>query len=289
MGHGVSQAGKSFLVFEDAQARKILVDGEDFADSLEKHVFLVVLNSCLSAIVAPTEFGNIAHSLIQRNIPYALGMQYIIPDDAALVLSERLYGFLLQNYSVENAVMLTRRSLAEPGKLSHPDWLAGIPALYTSMREPTPLLELTVGKIIIQPDPERLQQTCDLTALPQAHHFLGRSLEISEAIRVLLTPRAKGFVLLRGLGGIGKTSLARALAKRVSWYYDDRVLAYSFETFVRLNQKQQRLVDDTFAERFYNRLALLSTGSYRSPVSKSCCLTASHPSATHTTAFSTRV
>src|SRR5207248_10028905 len=96
MDHSMSQAGKASLAFEDARARLHLVDAADFADSLNSRVFLVVLNSCLSAVVAPTEFGNIARSLVQRGIPYALGMQFILPDAAALVLSDALYDFLLQ-------------------------------------------------------------------------------------------------------------------------------------------------------------------------------------------------
>ncbi|HEY1350021.1 MAG TPA: tetratricopeptide repeat protein, partial [Ktedonobacteraceae bacterium] len=254
MGHGARREDTVFLAFEDARARVQLIDAADFADSLEAQVFLVLLNSCFSALTTLTEFGNLAHFLVQRGVPYALGMQCTIPDEAALVLSKTLYGFLLQGQSLETALIRTRRVLAEPGRLSQPDWLAGIPALYTSLREPAAPLELLAGEPTIQPDPQQLQRTCDLSALPQARHFLGRSQETSEALAALLAPGASGFVLLHGLGGIGKTSLARALAERVNWYYEDRVLAYSFETFAHLEQ-QQRVIDETFAERFYARLA----------------------------------
>src|SRR5439155_13468105 len=125
--HSMSQAGKAYLTFEDARARSQLVDAANFVDSLDSRVFLVVLNSCLSAVVAPTEFGNIAQALVYRGLPYALGMQFILPDDAALVLNDALYDFLLQRHSVEEAVMHTRRALEEPGKLGNPAWLGGIP------------------------------------------------------------------------------------------------------------------------------------------------------------------
>jgi len=255
MGHSTGHDGKAFLAFEDARACSHLVDSADFADSLNSRVFLVVLNSCLSAVVAPTQFGNIAHTLVQRGVPYALGMQFILPDDAALVLSDALYDFLLQGYSIEEAIMYARRALEEPGKLSNPHWLAGIPVLYTSLRTPAPTIELAPGQPIIQPDPEQLQQICDLTALTQAEHFLGRGDQISNVLDILLSPHQRGFVLLHGLGGIGKTSLARAIADRVSWHYGDRVLALSFETFAYLDANNQRVVDEMFADRFYNRLA----------------------------------
>lgn len=220
MGHSTSRDGKAFLDFEDARACTHLVDAADFADSLNARVFLVVLNSCLSAAVSTTTpgtvtaFGNIAHERARRGFPYALGMQFELPDAAALVLSPALYGCLLQGYTVEEAVMQTRLVLAEPGKLPNPHWLAGIPVLYTSLRTPAAPLELTTGQPTIQPDPERLQKTCDLTALPPAEHFVGRGNEISAVLDALLSPQARGFVLLHGLGGIGKTSLARGSRAR---------------------------------------------------------------------------
>jgi tetratricopeptide (TPR) repeat protein len=261
MGHSASRDGKALLAFEDARARSHLIDAADFADSLNTHVFLVVLNSCLSAFVSSTEsgtvteFGNIARTLVHQGIPYALGMQFEVPDNAALVLSRALYDFLLQEHSVEEAVMHTRRALEEPGKLSHPHWLAGIPVLYTSLHVPAPPINLAVGQPAIQPDAEQLENTCDLTALPPAEHFIGRGSEISQALDALLAPGAHGFVLLHGLGGIGKTATARAVAERVGWHYQDRVLAISFETFASIDPANQLTVNEQFADRFYNRMA----------------------------------
>src|SRR5207248_205795 len=116
----------------------------------------------------------------------ALGMQSVLPDDAALELSRALYDFLLQGRSIEEAVRRTRRALENDTKLHHPLWLAGIPALYSSLRTPAPPIELTEGQFTIQPDPERLQRTCDLTSLSEAEHFVGRSKEVSEVLDVLL-------------------------------------------------------------------------------------------------------
>ena len=255
MGHSTSHDGKAFLAFEDARARSHLIDAADFADSLNSRVFLVVLNSCLSAVVAPTEFGNIARALVQRGVPYALGMQFILPDDAAQVLSDALYDFLLRGHGVEEAVMHSRRTLEEPSKLVNPAWLTGIPVLYTCLPASAPPFDLETGKPIIQPDIERLQKICDLAALPQAARFVGRNAEISEVLDALLSHRPADFVVLHGLGGIGKTSLARVVAERVSYHYDDRVLAVSFETFATLDAQGQVVVDEYFADRFYNQLA----------------------------------
>src|SRR6266702_7045688 len=154
MGHSTSQGGKGLLAFENTRARTHQVDAADFADSLDDQVFLVVLNSCLSAIVATTEFGNIAQAMVNRGIPYALGMQYMVPDDAALELSKGLYDFLLQGRNVEEAVRRTRRALEQHTTLHHASWLAGIPVLYTSLHTPASPFKLAAGQSTIQPDPD---------------------------------------------------------------------------------------------------------------------------------------
>ena len=258
MGHSDSRDGKGLLVFEDARARSHLIEAADFAETLAAtNIFLVVLNSCRSAIAWDwTTFGNIARGLVREGVPYALGMQFVLPDDAALALSQALYDFLLQGRSIEEAVRRTRRTLERNTALRKTAWLAGIPVLYTSLREhPAGPLQLPDGQPTIQPDPERVLKTCDLTALPQATHFVGRSAEISQALDALLAYGSRDFVVLHGLGGIGKTSLARAVAERTSYAYEDRVLSISFETFARLDESGQRIINEQFADSFYNRLA----------------------------------
>ena len=105
----------------------------DFADALTPGVWLVVLSSCRSAVAAEwTEFGNLARGLARRGVPYALGMQFVLPDNAALALGQALFDLLLQGRSVEEAVAGARRALLHDTRLPNRDWLAGIPVLYTS-------------------------------------------------------------------------------------------------------------------------------------------------------------
>ena len=258
MGHSNSRDGKGLLVFEDAHARSHFIEAADFAETLAAtNIFLVVLNSCRSAFAWDwTTFGNIARGLVREGVPYALGMQFSLPDDAAQVLSQGLYDFLVQGRSIEEAVRRTRRILEHSTTLRKTPWLAGIPVLYTSLREqPVGSLRLSEGHPVIQPDPERVRKTQDLTALPQATHFVGRSAEISQALDALLAYSPANFVVLHGLGGIDKTSLARAIVERIGYVYEDCVLTFSFETFARLDEGGQRTINEQFADRFYNWLA----------------------------------
>src|SRR3989440_12992211 len=163
MGHSDSKDGKGLLVFEEAHGRSYLIEASDFADTLvATNIFLVVLNSCRSAIAWDwTAFGNIARGLVREGVPYALGMQFVLPDDVALAMSQALYDFLLQGRSVEEAVRRTRRALEHNTNLHNTAWLAGIPVLYTSLlKQPAAPLKLLDGQPSIQPDPERLQKTC---------------------------------------------------------------------------------------------------------------------------------
>jgi CHAT domain len=175
MGHSGMVQGKSILEFEDPRGRSQRIDAAYFADALDEQVVLVVLNSCLSAVAIPTEFGNIARAVVRQGVPYALGMQFVLLDDAALEISKTLYKHLLQGRSIEEAVRRVRRAVEQNMTLHHPQWIAGIPVLSTHLREPAPAILLETGKPMISPDPAQLQVTCDLTALPQALHFVDRS------------------------------------------------------------------------------------------------------------------
>ncbi len=261
MGHSTSADGRGLLQFEDERCRTRTADATDFADALTPGVVLVVLNSCRSAVAAETtEFANIARGLARRGVLYALGMQFVLPDDAALVFGEALFERLLAGRPIEDAVRSARRALLEDVRLRDREWLAGVPVLYTCWPEDAPALSLAqlaaVGQPTVDPDPQRLAATCDLSALPAATRLVGRGAEIGQTLDALLDPRPTDFVVIHGLGGIGKTALARAVAERVSWRYGDRVLALSFEALARRDEAQGTWqVDEQFAGRLYNRLA----------------------------------
>lgn len=260
MGHSTTADGRGLLEFEDERCRTRTADAADFADALTPRVALVVLNSCRSAVAAETtEFANIARGLARRGVPYALGMAFVLPDDAALVFGEALFERMLAGRPVEDAVRGARRALLDDPRLRGREWLAGVPVLYTARPEKAPplaLAPLAAGAPTVDPDPERLAKTCDLSALPAAPQFVGRSAEIGQVVDALLEPHPADFVLIHGLGGIGKTALARAVAERVSWRYGDRVLAVSFEALARRDEARGTWqVDAQFADRFYNRLA----------------------------------
>jgi tetratricopeptide (TPR) repeat protein len=260
MGHsGLREDGSAVLLFEDTLGMERAISVAEFARALDESVQFVLLNSCQSAAAGAsgeaTAFGNIARGLVQAGVPYALGMQASVPDDAAVKLSEALFDFLLKGRGIEEAVMRARRALASEATLTNGAWLAGIPVLYTCQREPLPGLQLHSGAPAITPSPDVLMQRYDMTALGQTSHFVGRESEMAAVQSELLQPKPKNFVLLHGLGGTGKTALARAVAERAGWHFDDCGLAISFETFARLGADGSLTVNPQFADGFISQLA----------------------------------
>ena len=178
MGHSASKDGRTVLAFEDRKGRAVGVDAADFAAILNPAVLMVVLNSCHSAEAAEwTEFGNLARGLVRRGLPYAMGMQFVVPDVAALEVTNAFYAYLLQGYSIEEAVQRMRGDLARNEELHNARWLAGIPVLYTSQSESAPPIDLRPlvqpGEPAIRPDPAQFEAGFDLTALPSGHPLCG--------------------------------------------------------------------------------------------------------------------
>jgi tetratricopeptide (TPR) repeat protein len=259
MGHSNSVEGRSVLYFEDEVGHGQAVAAGAFADRLDPGVALVVLNSCRSAVAAEwTEFGNLARGLAGRGVPYALGMRAVLPDAAAVEITGALYAYLLQGRSIEDAVRRLRDDLAANALLASAAWLAGLPLLYTGLPADAPALSLApllaAGAPAIDPDPAYLDRVFDLNALPPATHFVGRSDDVAQALAALTGPHRTPLVVIHGLGGVGKTALAHAVASRTRWRFGDRVLGVSFETFVRMDGTK-RIVDAQFAPLFFNRLA----------------------------------
>jgi tetratricopeptide (TPR) repeat protein len=256
MGHSHSDGSQSYLILEDLHGWRQEIEASQFADAIAGDVLLVVLNSCLSATAGGhTEFSNIALGLVRQGIPYALGMQFTMPDEAASILSQELFTFLFQGRDIEDAMRRTRRALLT-GVRADREWIAGIPVLYTSQRERQKPLHLHGGQPEVHPDPQRLEQTYHISDLREEPLFVGRSKEIRSVLSALLGEEDFNFVMLHGLGGTGKTTLARVVAERVGWHYGDSAFAFSFEIFSRPGQDVT--IEDRppqFTDSFYMGLA----------------------------------
>ncbi|HHH42392.1 MAG TPA: CHAT domain-containing protein, partial [Chloroflexi bacterium] len=234
-GHGGQKDGEAVLLFEHPNGASDPVPADRFARRVRGKALLVFLNACLSAAPGPTEFANLARLLVTEGIPYALGMQFTVPDEAARCFAEGFYTYLARGHTVEESVRRARMDLEDD------PFLMGIPVLYTGLDRPHRAFSLAEGRPGIHlppPPPDRI----DLADLPEPEAaFVGRERELVDIGTLLTDDHRPPVVTLHGTGGIGKTALAREAARRFAWAFPEGVLALTMDPLPSLERLLTRL------------------------------------------------
>lgn len=210
MGHGELAGGEGALVFETADHRPERVPGRALATQLQLPMppALVVLNACDTACWESGSgfdpFAGVATALVKAGLLAVVAMQFPISDRAALAFSEALYRRLAAGDPVEAAVAEGR--LAIHGKDSR------------SFEWATPVLFLRTTRIL-PPSPFRVPpriaehvQTFDLYVKEKTRGFVGRQF-VFDAVQSFIDVQPRGYFLVRGDPGIGKTAFLAELAR----------------------------------------------------------------------------
>jgi tetratricopeptide (TPR) repeat protein len=222
MGHGGQDERGAFLCFEKDNGDLDPVTAKQFALRVLGTVFLVTLNACVSATPGATTFGNLAATLVQQRTPYALGMRFSIPDEDARAFSRVFYNDLARSSSVEDALRQARLTLAK-GSLP---WVVGVPVLYTSLEQPATGFASLVDSPLIREH----QPPMEVSALPRAEGiFQGRIDELTVLGTALTGDSRPPVVTIHGVGGQGKTALAREAVERFGYAWPGGVWATSLE------------------------------------------------------------
>src|SRR6476659_6099747 len=113
IGHGGFDrtSGKGALLFEDDTGRGRPIGGEQLATILNNttSLRLVFLNSCEGARTSLKDpFSGVAASLIEREIPAVIAMQFEITDRAAIIFGGEFYANLAEGQPVDAAVTQAR-------------------------------------------------------------------------------------------------------------------------------------------------------------------------------------
>ncbi|NEP12159.1 MAG: tetratricopeptide repeat protein [Symploca sp. SIO2C1] len=232
-----SNSGQGLLVFEAADGSPQTIEAAQIAQNLaDCRVPLFVLNACKSAQEGGEEFSSVATRLVSLGAKGVVAMAYSVYAEAAKHFMGRLYGELATGATVSRAVAAGRREIlnqklrpSPKGKLPLQDWL--VPVLYQQesyvpfskvSKEPSSFEELMMEEVGNQ------QQVVD--ELPEAgtYGFIGRDYEILRLERAF---RQNQVVLLKGMGGVGKTELAGGFAR---WLQETQgregIFFTSFET-----------------------------------------------------------
>jgi CHAT domain len=116
IGHGGydEAADDGVLLFEDEHGRARRVSGVELGTILADEVSLrlAVLNSCEGARSSLQDpFSGVATSLIEREIPAVIGMQFEITDRAAIVFAGEFYSALADGLAVDSSVAEARKAI----------------------------------------------------------------------------------------------------------------------------------------------------------------------------------
>lgn len=209
VGHGVFAEQGAGVVLENESGAAHLVDEQTFRELFTgaKETRLVVLNACETAATsAGHPLVGLAPRLLQRQLSAVVAMQYAIPDDAALIFAREFYQSLALGYPVDAAIAEARRGLFLHSGGNAPDW--GSPVLFLRAADGR-LFQVEEAKksatdLPPPPEPERPPLLGDLIGREVALAFYTDQIKTS------------GLAVIVGLAGVGKTSLAVALAHQLA-------------------------------------------------------------------------
>jgi DNA-directed RNA polymerase specialized sigma24 family protein len=131
VGHGVydHDVEDGVLLLEDEDWRGRPVTGTELGTILHdcRSLRLAVLNACEGARTARDDpFAGVAASLVQREIPAVIAMQFDITDAAAVVFAEGFYEAIAAGFPVDAALAEARKSIFA----DHHDIEWGTPVLF---------------------------------------------------------------------------------------------------------------------------------------------------------------
>ncbi|MEM6446514.1 MAG: CHAT domain-containing protein, partial [Cyanobacteria bacterium P01_D01_bin.123] len=231
---------KSFLFLEgESKGKSDPVEAQELADLLTgKGIPICILNACQSgkqlrsvgtdregvgelndsltdgAERAPAEFNaretSLGSRLMTAGVQMVVAMGYSVTVSAAALMMEKLYGELFGQRGVPDAIRLGRKELFNKKNrrayfnqvVDLEDWL--LPVVYANRD-----VELRLQELGARERAEYLMQRGERYQFEEpTYGFVGRDLEILKIEKALLRHNV---LLLRGMGGTGKTTLLNYL------------------------------------------------------------------------------
>jgi len=126
-GHGVAMKDGAFLLFENENGSSNLPEAREFVREIKDQAWIGFLSACQSAVAEKTEVGNLARELFKAGVPFALGMQFNLPDLFAPKISGQFYNYLPQAHAVSKAARQARRAVKREN-----EFYVGMIALYVA-------------------------------------------------------------------------------------------------------------------------------------------------------------
>ena len=202
------------LVFEDVNGRAAPVTAEKLSALLREHkVPGMVLNACRSAMLddgAEDPFASVAAALLRAGTRSVVAMSYALYVSGAQQFLPAFYRRLFERGSFAEAARAGRQQMFQErgrvcvrGRYDLGDWL--VPVVYQQEAEKLSF------KAIGEAPSSKWALPKEAIDRDNPHGFIGRDSAILEIERALRRPVPA--ILIHGLGGVGKTTLARGLVQ----------------------------------------------------------------------------
>jgi tetratricopeptide (TPR) repeat protein len=215
-GHGAMRNGVGHFAFEDERGKSDLHSGEELAEMAlaGRGVRMVFVSGCETAQAG---VAGVCQALTTGgHVSVALGWGSSIADSLATEFSRTFYHELASGRPIDDAVNAARRELLERCRFRHGpteslDGSFALPRLYASDHAN----EIVDQRLASDPPPRRGVEYDllgdGITGLKEG--FVGRRRVLQRA-RPALRDGDKKIVILTGIGGAGKSTLATRLANR---------------------------------------------------------------------------
>jgi hypothetical protein len=212
IGHGDYDETEEdgYLSLEDDRGREDRVNGLHLGATLASHdsLRLAVLNSCEGGRSAENDpFAGVASSLVRKQIPAVIAMQFEVTDRMARTFSEWLYESLAAGFAVDGALAQAR--LAMFNKRSGLEW--GTPVLFMRVQDGrifdvpdappvrAPIPEaVSPEEVVPPPPPARPDEREKSQPIPWWRQRVSHLLAAALVLVLLVAAAAGAFALLSG-------------------------------------------------------------------------------------------
>jgi tetratricopeptide (TPR) repeat protein len=229
-GHGVydRQRGLGALCFEDPNdtdkpegRASTLIDAEELGGLVKEHrIPLVFLEACQTAAEAEPA-ASVAARLLDEGVSSVVAMTHSVLVETARRFVTAFYSDLAEGKRIGSAMLAGQRALYDDdfrfhvmgaGELRLKDWF--VPVLYQEESDPRLITQLPAKEVRRLHERRRRLSLGKLAEQidKMKHSFVGRSRDLLKLERMLANSKQR-YVVVRGRGGEGKTTLAVELAR----------------------------------------------------------------------------
>ncbi|MBG1243171.1 CHAT domain-containing protein [Nostoc sp. NZL] len=214
-GHATYKDKKSYFLTEDEYGNRVDSSTADIYNALQfRFPSLIFLSGCRTGYSADGAVPSMAEELLNMGATAVLGWGQNVRDTDATAAASQLYWELSQGGTVTQALSSTYRTLIQQ---KTPDWHklrlyvantlpeALVTTLRTRGRKQLPKPSTTVK---FRDDENRLR-------VAKREDFVGRRRQLQNCLRTLKTDFDKVGILIHGMGGWGKSTIASRLWDRL--------------------------------------------------------------------------